>query len=284
MRRQEREQARKYFAAAAELDSQSFLVHFYAAELAYDKMDSNSAEDHLRKALAINPDFAPACRNLSQILVMQESRLQEALELARKAMDLEPSDLAHRFNVGSILIKMGNLEEASKQAETLRALARNEVERSLAESLRSMIQDRRQAMIGEKQRGDSLKEHPQKTEEQLRKEGETAKQLQKEIEDWNEQMKAGPIKTGAAGKVAGLVRSVKCSYPSVMDLVIATNGKQQKLRAQNYYQVKYWAVGAPGESALKPCEELEGKRVEIEFLSVSGREFSGLIQTIAIEK
>jgi hypothetical protein len=35
---------------------------------------------------------------------------------------------------------------------------------------------------------------------------------------------------------------------------------------------------------FQPCGELQGKRVEIEFLSVSGQEFSGLVKTVAIQK
>ena len=69
-----------------------------------------------------------------------------------------------------------------------------------------------------------------------------------------------------------------------MDLVLDSNGKLQKLRAENYYQVQYWAVDAPGKTGFEPCDELEGKRVEIEFLSVSGQEYSGLIRTVAIQK
>lgn len=50
------------------------------------------------------------------------------------------------------------------------------------------------------------------------------------------------------------------------------------------YRVQYWAVRAPGKSGLEPCEELEGKRVGREFLSVSGQELSGLIQAFAINE
>jgi hypothetical protein len=69
-----------------------------------------------------------------------------------------------------------------------------------------------------------------------------------------------------------------------MNVVLDSNGKLRKLRAENYYQVQYWAVEAPGKTGFEPCEELDGKRVEIEFLTVSGQEYSGLIKSVAIQK
>jgi hypothetical protein len=69
-----------------------------------------------------------------------------------------------------------------------------------------------------------------------------------------------------------------------MDVVLDSGGKLQKLRADNYYQVQYWAIEAPGKTGFQPCEELDGKHVEIEFLTVSGQEYSGLIKTVAIKK
>ena len=54
------------------------------------------------------------------------------------------------------------------------------------------------------------------------------------------------------------------------------------LRADNYFTVKYWAVGSKGKTGFQPCEELKGKKVGIEYLSVTGQDYSGLIQTVEI--
>jgi hypothetical protein len=67
-------------------------------------------------------------------------------------------------------------------------------------------------------------------------------------------------------------------------LILDSNGVQCRLHAENFYEVQYWAVDAPGKTGFDPCGELEGKRVEIEYLSVAGQEFSGLIRTVAIQK
>ena len=62
-----------------------------------------------------------------------------------------------------------------------------------------------------------------------------------------------------------------------MDIVIESDGMQQKFRAENYYRVQYESVGGPGKTGFEPCEDLEGKTVRVDFQSVSGQEFAGFI-------
>jgi tetratricopeptide (TPR) repeat protein len=283
MRRKDQAQAMKYFAAAAELDSKSLLSHFYAAQLAWQNQDLTAAEEHLRKALAISPNYVPACKNLSQLLMRQDKK-QEAFELAKKAADLEPAEMYNRIYIGRILISMEKYDEAERLARNLLSIARNDVDRKGIEGLLDSIKIHQEMILNEQRRAEAVKNQLRQIEEQRQKDIELAKQRQEEIEPPRQQTKAEPIKTGPAGKVKGIIRSVKCSYPSMLDLVIDAGGKQQKLRAQNYYQIEYWAVNAAGKDGFEPCEELEGKRVQIEFLSVTGQEFSGLIKTVAIEK
>ncbi len=279
-----REQAAKYFALAAELDSRSFLAHYFAAQAAYEGGDHAKAETYLRRSLAINPRFVPACRTLSQLLMMQQGKLAEALEFAKTAAGLEPADLSHRINVSRILIMMGKEDEAYALAERLLAIARTEPERREAESLLFLIKDRKDRLPEEKRGAEVLEEGIQATEGRDHEDNEKRGQLDTQAETWRQAAKASAVKTGPSIKAHGLIRSVKCDYPAIMDLVLESNGTLHKLRAENYYEVRYWAVGAPGKSGFEPCEELEGKRVEIEFLRVSGQEYSGLIKTVAIEK
>jgi tetratricopeptide (TPR) repeat protein len=283
MRRNDQEQALKYFSAAAELDSKSLLSHFYAAQLAWQHQDLTAAEEHLRKALAINPNYVPACKNLSQLL-MSHDKKQEAFELAKKAADLEPAEMFNRIYIGRILISMEKYDEAEQLARNLLSIARNDIDRKGIEGLLGSIKMHQEMILNEQRRAEATKEQLRQIEEQRRKDIELAKQHQEAVEARRQQTKAEPIKTGPAGKLKGLIRSVKCSDPSIMDVVIDTAGKQQKLRAQNYFQVEFWSVDAAAKDGFEPCKELEGKRVQIEFLSVTGQEFSGLIKSVAIEK
>jgi tetratricopeptide (TPR) repeat protein len=283
-RLQNQELAEKYFATAAELDSTSFLANYYAAHAAYTHRDPARVENYLRKALAINPNFVPAYQNLSEHLINQKEKLPEALQLSQKAALLEPAKLDHQINIARVLILMERDDEANALAERILAIASKDAEVSEARYLLSRIREKRNRKDEEIERAAALKEALAQREERKLRDQELEEQIRKQDAARPQEPKAEPIKTGAARKVKGLIRSIQCDFPAVMDVILDSNGKIQKLRAKNYYQVQYWAVGAPGKNGFDPCEELEGKRVEIEFLSVSGQEFSGVIQTVAIDK
>ena len=138
----DKQQAQKYFSVAADLDSQSYLAQFFAAQMAYERHgDYEAAEKYLRKAIDINPRFAPAFRMLSQTLMMKSDRemAPEALELALKASRLEPSDLNHNINVGKILMAMNKYADAYSLGHRILASARTEADREKAESFLSMV-------------------------------------------------------------------------------------------------------------------------------------------------
>jgi tetratricopeptide (TPR) repeat protein len=286
------EEAQKYFAEAAKLDSKSVVAQYYAAELAYERdKDYRAAESFLRNALEINSRFAPAYRMLSMTLMMQgaemlrEARLPEALDLAEKAVELEPAEPSYRINAGRILVEMGRREEAYRIGERALVLARTQAEREQAESLLFMIKERRDRIVEAQRRAEALREEAKKLEQQRRAERELEEQRGTEVAQRRQAVTPAPkVKTGPTARAEGLVRSVQCSAPAIMDVVLDSNGKQRRLRAEDYLQVRYWIAGARGNGSFTPCEELKGKRVYIEFLGVFGQEYSGLIKTVTIIK
>ena len=243
------EQSQKHFSAAADLDSKSFLAQYYAAELAYAiNKDYAAAENYLHKALAINPKFVPAYHMLSRILLLQGSEPSEALELARKAANLEPAEPSHWINVGQILLVMGRVDEARRLGERLLARARNDAEYGQAESLLSMINNR-QYLLEANRRAEALAQETQRTDEQH----SAARELQTVL---GNQALSPPVPETEAGpteRVEGLIRSVKCDYPAIMDVVLDSNGEQHRLRAENYNQVQ-WMGGHPEESGISTMQ------------------------------
>jgi hypothetical protein len=210
--------------------------------------------------------------------------LPEALELARKAASLEPADLSHRINIGRILLMMDKDNEAYATAVQVMAIAKSDADRGEAESLLFAINKRRETSIEENRRAEAIKQEFKKMEEGRARDKELEEQIRAQAAMRQEAAAPAPVKTGAALKASGIIRSVKCDYPAVMDVVLDENGKLQKLHADNYYQVEYWAVGSSGKNGFEPCDELAGSRVEIEFLTVAGQDYSGLIKTVAITK
>jgi tetratricopeptide (TPR) repeat protein len=260
------EQAQKYFLVAAQADSKNFLAQFYAGKAEYEQGGNyQTAETYLRKALEINPNYVPTYSMLAKILLTQNTRLPEALEMGIKAASLEPAELRHRLNVCQILIALGKYEEASREAEEIAKVAESEQDRNTVQSLLSKIKSSQDRII-----------ESQKREEEVR-------QQAKEIEERrNKNELKTPIERGPAGRMTGVVKSVQCENPATMDIVVESGGKQYRFRAENYFEVQYESVGRPVKPGFKPCEDLEGETVQLTFQSVAGQEFSGFIQKCGI--
>jgi tetratricopeptide (TPR) repeat protein len=84
--------------------------------------DIESAEREFRKVLANSPDNAGALNYLSYMFADRNMKLPEALELIRKALELEPFNGAYLDTLGWLYYRMGRMEEAEDYL--LRALAR----------------------------------------------------------------------------------------------------------------------------------------------------------------
>ncbi len=279
-----RDQAQKYFLAAAQLDSKSHLAQFYAGQAEYQSGgDYKAAEAYLRKAIELNPNYAPAYSLLAGTLLRENARLPEALELGLQATKLEPAELRHWLNVCQILATMGRYDEASQIASDVAKAAESERDRNMAQSIISEITTRREWSLEAKKRDEALRQQAKEREERRRKNTEAAEQVQPDLlQSGPANPSVAPVKRGPAGRITGVVKSVKCDYPAIMDIVIESDGMQQKFRAENYYRVQYESVGGPGKTGFEPCEDLEGKTVRVDFQSVSGQEFAGFIQKCGI--
>jgi tetratricopeptide (TPR) repeat protein len=89
------EAAAREFARASTLEGDRFLSIYYAAILAPTAFSNSASEQQrldaaLGKVLVLNPQFAPGYFDLARLRVRQV-RLQEALVLAQRAVELEPS-------------------------------------------------------------------------------------------------------------------------------------------------------------------------------------------------
>jgi tetratricopeptide (TPR) repeat protein len=286
-------QAQKYFSAAVALDSKSCTAYLFAAR----GKDSDTAEKYLRKAIAINPQFAPAYAQLAQ-LIKQKSKPAEALEFAEKSAALQPGTLAYKLITASILADMGKIEEAAEYGRQALTAARNENDRQQAESFLNHIGGSR---IPKPQVKSLPKEYPQMPKAPVAQAnpqnvpqmpktpiGQANPQdgMMRSYREFEENRKAeealmATIQPGSEAKIRGVLKSVQCQQPSVMNVVLEADGKQHKLHAENYFKVEYGTIGGRDEDLL-PCQDLEGRRVEIKYLTVSQQDFSGLIKSISV--
>jgi Tfp pilus assembly protein PilF len=282
------EKAGEYFTAAARLNSKSYMAYFHAAQSeSQNARDFRAAEGHLRKALELNPKFVPALSLLAQIVSLRKENRPEALKLMEQAASLEPAEIRHRLNQCEILLQMERFDEATRLAESALTIAGTDADRKLATAELARIRERQQWVQDVKRREEAEAERDRERAKELedfRNQRALIEQQQQAEASKPARATVPPIKRGRAGRTIGVIKSVKCHAPAVMDVVLEMDGKQKTYRAEDYYRVQYWAVASQGKTGFQPCTGLDGKRVQIEFQSVVGQDFSGFIQTVTIIK
>ena len=112
------EAAEAWFEKAADSDETSYVAHYYKAVLLKQRMGpDDEAEASLRRAIELNPSFAPAFVVLSAQLAADVERLDEALALATKATELAPDVSGAWRNLAHVLERMGREDEARQAME-----------------------------------------------------------------------------------------------------------------------------------------------------------------------
>ena len=138
MRRGDRAEALRWFDRAISGDSKSFLAHYYHATLTLNELGTTEgrgqAEASLLRALQLNPYFAPAYVALARLYLKDDQKVVRALELARKAVDIEPGSFSCQMMLGNVLVRLGRYDEALKIAKTMERSARTQEEKDKARS------------------------------------------------------------------------------------------------------------------------------------------------------
>ena len=120
--------------------SASHLAYFYRAILAGpvpDRVPGGQpipAEDYLRRAIDLDPRFAPAYSRLAGLYAQQEARLGDALPLQQRATELEPENPAYWVDLGRLLASLKRPAEAREAGAKGLAAARSVSSRRLVET------------------------------------------------------------------------------------------------------------------------------------------------------
>jgi tetratricopeptide (TPR) repeat protein len=293
----QREQAGKYFMAAADSDSKSCLANFYAAQaVGFQNGDSGTAEKYLHKAIDINPEFAPAYGELARLL-RKKSNYTEALEYAKKVETLEPGILVHKLNVAGILMSMDRIDEAYEYARFVTSVARDENDRQAAESFMILINNVRDRKLQIKRMQEDAEARRKQRDEEETMLAKKDLQSEDEADEKPERTASGPekkrkdeiarlasVERGPSLTIKGIIKSVKCDFPAVMEVTLDFNGIIKMLFSDNYSKVAFKPAGIALRKDFQPCRDLPGKIVDVEYQIISSKYFSGSIKSITIQK
>jgi tetratricopeptide (TPR) repeat protein len=278
LRQQDHTHAGEWFAKAAALDSRSYLAHYYAAMLHLKQAanDDHFAETEasLKRALELNPSFAPACSTLASLYSMQDERLDQALLLAQKAVRLQPGSLSYRINLASVLMRMKRVDEAILIGEKARAAAKDAGEQAMAESfLRSAREYNESLARLEAARKDAEERAARRAREQSEYEAALARRRDEEARARELQLKPGEA------LAFGLIAEVTCTGPEAMNVILLSGSSSLPLRAARRSAISY-RIGIGKVAHIDPCKELSGQQAQVIYRAGASKTTPGELVSI----
>ena len=145
--------AKKYLQRAVS-SSQSHVIHYlYAYVLSregvsptghvtdYSRENAALMREHLLKSIQLSSEYAPAYYLLALVDLVTNERLDEALEMARKAQRLAPSKASYSLLVAQIHVRRSEPAEARAILETLARNSETAAVRTEAQELLDSLSD-----------------------------------------------------------------------------------------------------------------------------------------------
>ena len=273
------DEARKWYAEAVKLDSQSYLAHYYFAAMsmnggALDADSETQVENSLRAAIKLNPSFAPAYDQLAVFYAMRRRNLDEAHILILQAVQLDPANLGYRLNAASLLLTMERPKDAITVIENAMNLAKSPAERDRAEMMLSQAQN----FEGARQR---MEERNQQRD-QAHIVAAPGSDDDAEPHVYLHREEAAP--QGPHRSLSGTIKGVQCFGSSTMDFNVTTDRQTLSLHTGNYFKTQFTALNFAPSGDLNPCKDLEGMNAKVEFIEPSDKTAKRWVVAVELRK
>ena len=300
----DKQAAKKWYGEAVELDSKSYLAHYYYATLSMGTeadVHDPVIESSLRTCMKLNPGFAPAYDALAMYYSTDPAKANEAHLLNLKAISLEPGNLDYRLNAAAVLMNeqqyanaMGVLKEAAHVAKTPEQVATVEARMEQIELYNSTIQARTEKV----EQHDAGVERTRQTEKgtgsiivtDTRTMTITSSDGRKFVirPDSAQQTPRYPTEapTGLRHTARGVLRGVHCEYPTILTLSVDQDGKAPavSLYRNDFNQIDFSATNFTPKSDLNPCTDIEGLKAKVAYAEVSDKTIAGQILSVELSK
>lgn len=270
------EDAKKWYEQAVQLDSQSYLAHYYYAVMAMSgpSEEQDKVESSLRTAIKLNPSFAPAFDRLAVSLAMRHKNLDEARMMALTAISLEPTNIGYRINMGNVYMTMQQPKNAVTVLQTAAKLAKSPADVQMAEN--ALMHAREYAESQERfEQEKSLYESSGAGSSQEPTPVSDSRRPTLKHRDF--------VGKGPHQFLVGTLKSVHCDR-SAMDLTVSSKGKDVAVHADNYYSIPFSALGFQPSSDLNPCLDLENRPAKVEYVESAKPDASAQLISVELHK
>jgi hypothetical protein len=84
--------------------------------------------------------------------------------------------------------------------------------------------------------------------------------------------------------VHGVLHHVTCTDPLQMELQLATGARRLSLYTNDWYRTQYEVANFTPRGDIHPCDELEGRKAEVEYFATADKSVDGQIVGILLFK
>ena len=278
------EEARKWYAQAVQLDSQSYIAHYYFAAMAMsgsrDAPDQEKVESGLRAAIKLNPSFAPAFDRLAIFLAMQKKSLDEARMMELTAISLEPANVGYRVNMANVWMTMEKGHNAVDVLRFAAKIAKTPEEIQVVETALSQAQEYADNQENFAEQTRRLKEEE---EEREKPGGGAAVSTTSDGFIPHLARRAEFVARGPHRFLVGVLKGVHCDNPA-LDLTVDSNGKLVALHVDNYFTMPFTALGFRPNKDLNPCADLENRTAKVEYVESANPSVTAHLISVELHK
>ncbi len=270
----DRAEAKKWYAQAVALDSESYIAQYYFGALSVmDDETGPQVEASLRAAIKLNPRFAPAYDALAILYAKQHNNLDEAHMLSLQAVQLEPGSVQYRVDSAVILMEEQKYDDCVRVLEAAEAVAKNPQELEVVQSRLGQVR------LYEDEMAQAKRQEAVSEQEQPQAQASARAEYQAPV------FKHPTEKPhGATLMAQGVIHGVQCGYPASIELQVVGTKGTVKLYNNNYYEIEYSAANFTPQGDIHPCSDLEGMKAKVRYFATADKTADGQIVSVELSK
>ncbi len=270
------DQARERYAQAVQLDSQSYLAHYYYAAISMMSSvapsDEAQIESSLRASIKLNPSFAPSYDRLAAFLGSHRRNLEEARMMGLTAVSLDPGNAGYRINVANALLAMGQGENAIKVLDNAAKLAKSPEE---IQTIDILLMSAKEYVAAQQRIATRRQEISEEESDEEKTDSST------DIPRLAPRKQFVP--SGPHHFLVGVLNGVNCDSPN-LDLTITSGTKKLTLHSDNYYKILFSALDFQPKGDLNPCHDLENRPAKVEYVESADKSDAPHLVAIELHK
>lgn len=276
------DEAKKWYAQAVQLDSQSYLAHYYFAAISMrgpiEPAEEQQVENSLRLSVKLNPTFAPAFDRLAVFLGSRHRELDEAHTMGLTAVSLEPANVAYRVNVASVLLQMGQGEKAAQVLRNAAKLAQTPEENEFVTQALMHAEEFSSAQSAAAERQRHINEENDSSERATVSSSDSA-----DMPNAPRLARRDFVPSGPHHFATGVIQDVHCDS-STIDLAVKTSAKTMNLHSDNYFRIQFSTLGFQPKGDLNPCIQLSGRPAKIEYEESADKSQTPRVLSVELHK